>query len=457
MINELMACCRFAIFLVCCLALPLANSCRAAPANDDGKKYARLSNVKDLKSNLGIRFLFMRDTSAPLVHVCISFKYAGSAYQEKNKSGLPAFYEKSVSCGSGKYSQVQFQQELNNRMIGMSCYSNEDDFSFSMTAPKIVLNEAAALFNVYLQDPVFEKHKVKCAQEKLSAQLQSYAENPSMAAVKMFLPALIFKSHPYENGVFGTAENITMLSIDDLKKYKSDFLVTSNAEACIFGDLSEEEAKNLLDKIFRNVPRGVPAKDSVPDTDLLLESASKEYYAQSPQSTIVFAMKTMRNHSPQQYVATVLSFILGGGMMKSRIMAQLRTKEGLIYSGHTRIVHMNHASLIIGTLKTDNTNVKKAIESLKKIVTDLRENGISEDDLAFAKSNISGSMLVSLRTSGDLCNFYFAKMQRGFGADALKEALKGINAVTVEDVNTLSKKIMDENNMAFVIIGGNEQ
>jgi zinc protease len=445
------------VFLVGCLLIPTANLCETTPVGNDAKKYDRLSNVKDLKSNRGIRFLFMHDSSAPVVHVCLFFKYSGSAYQEKTKSGVPVFYSGAVSCGSGKYSRIQFRRELANRLISMNCSSDSDAIAFSMTTPKIVLEEAAALFNAYLNEPTFEKDEVKRIQEGLAASLQDYAEDPGAAASRMFLPALIFKSHPYEAGFAGTAENLMMLSGDDLKKYKSDFLTAANAEACICGDLSGEEAKNLLDKIFRNVPQGVPAKDTVPDTDPITESAPKEYYEQTPQSTLVFALKTERNHSPNLYVATVLSSILGGGMMKSRIMAQLRSKEGLIYSGHTKIIHMNHADFIRGALKTDNANVKKSIESLKKILTDLRENGITEDDLAFAKSNISGSLLVSLRTSRDLCRFYFAKMQEGFGANALKDTLKGINAVTVEDVNDLAKKTLDENNIAFIIIGGNEQ
>jgi zinc protease len=439
------------------LLIPAANLWGTASTVSDAKKYDRLSKVKDLKSNLGIRFLFMRDASAPLVHVYISFKYSGAAYQEKAKSGVPSFYEVAVSCGSGKYSWIQFIQELKNRMISMSCRGSVDNFSFAMTTPKIVLEEAAALFNAYLNEPTFEKDEVKRIQRHLATSLQNYAENPDIAASRMFLPALIFKSHPYESGNYGTAEDLMMLSIDDLEKYKSDFLTTANAEACICGDLSEEEAKILLDKIFRNVPKGAPAKNTVPDTDPIIESVMKEYYDQAPQSTIIFALKTVRNRSPDCYVAMVLSSILGGGIMKSRIIAQLRTKEGLIYSGYARIVCMNHADFIIGALKTDNSNVKKAIGSLKMVVADLRENGITESDLAFAKSNINGSLLVSLRTSRDLCRFYFARMQLGDGADALKNMLKGINAVTVEDVNALAKKTLDENNITFVIIGGNEQ
>jgi zinc protease len=91
---------------------------------------------------------------------------------------------------------------------------------------------------------------------------------------------------------------------------------------------------------------------------------------------------------------------------------------------------------------------------LKAIVKDLRENGINESELLFAKSNMKGKMLVSLRTSEDICHFYFHKKLQGFGTTVLAETIEKIDATTLEEVNSLAKEILDENNMSFVVIGG---
>ncbi|GHT91296.1 hypothetical protein FACS1894122_03460 [Alphaproteobacteria bacterium] len=435
----------FTISVICCIFL--ATDVYSADKNDSTEKAQVASNVKDLKSNLGIRFLFMNDDSAPLVHVRVAFKYSGSAYMEKAKSGLPAFYADAVLCGCDKYSKIQFRKKLNDIMAYGQCSSTSDCIVFSITFPKIVLSEAASLANALLSKPTFEKNEVKIAQNNMV---------DSLRVSPVYLPEIIFKSHPYENGDAGTAENFAMLSIDDLKKYKADYLAINNAEACVFGDISENEAKDLLDKIFRDVPPGIAAKDTVSDTEPLIKSDVREYYEQSPQSTIMFALKTERHNSANRYVAGVLTSILGGGVFKSRIMSILRSKEGLIYGGYAGVMHMNHASYISGSLRTDNSKVKKAVESIKKIIEDLRKNGITKEDLEFAKNNIKGSALVSMRTSGDLCDFYFREMLLGGGVTALKDFLDGINNVKLEEVNDLAGKILDENNIPFVIIAGNK-
>jgi zinc protease len=243
-----------------------------------------------------------------------------------------------------------------------------------------------------------------------------------------------------------------------LKDYKKTFLVTGNAEGCIFGDITGDQAKNLMDKIFTNVPAGKPTADNVLDTEPIIAPVIKKYYADGPQSLIAFAMKCPRLKTPKRYPAVVLFRILGEGQIfRSRIMSTLRGELGLIYNGSVHMMDLKHSSYLLGILETDNSKVDKAIASLKKIIKNLRTEGISQDDLDFAKSNFKGSVLVELRTSASLCAFHFSAMLNGYETNALTEVLEKIDKVSLEEVNSLAGEILDENNITFVTIGGNAQ
>jgi zinc protease len=433
--------------------LPIA----AVTGGNVPKKYAKLSTVKSLTNGRGVKFLFMEDNSAPLVHVRLAFKYSGSAYQEKSRAGLPEFFSRAVFCGCGEYSPVQLERKVNDLAAIVDCSSNCDAITFSLTVPKLVLKDGIALLNAIITKPKFEKDRVKLIKDNLVARLQNYVLNPSAMVSSVFIPSVIFESHPYGNGKFGTAEDLSKLSIDDLKKYQSDFIGTSNAEACVFGNVSESEAVNLLDETLKGVPVGTLTKDIVLDTEPVVRQILKEFYEETPQSTVMFVLRSARHNSARRYSAAVLCLTLGGaGIFGSRIMSLLRTKEGLIYGGSTHVLHLNHASYLLGSLKTKNSNVKKTIEFLKKIIEDIRINGITAEDLEFAKNHLSGSAVVALRTSGDMCDFFFREMQKGGGETALEDLLNGINAVQLEDVNALAKETLDENNILFVTVGGNE-
>jgi zinc protease len=126
----------------------------------------------------------------------------------------------------------------------------------------------------------------------------------------------------------------------------------------------------------------------------------------------------------------------------------------LIYNGSLKTVNLDHANYALGTLKTDNSKVEQAIDLLKIIIKDLRENGLNESELQFAKNNIKGTLLVGLRTSEALCRFYFLRKLLGLETVPLAEMIEKIDAVSLQEINALASEILDENNMSFVVVGG---
>ncbi|MDR2646134.1 MAG: insulinase family protein [Holosporaceae bacterium] len=418
-----------------------------------GSEKAR--SVKELISPRGIKFWLARDSSATLVCINIVFKNAGSAHQERSKAGVPVLFSSTVLCGSGKYSKTQFDEKCCNLVIEISSAANEDNVCFSCTASKLVLSEAIDLFNMAITSPNFEEDKTKMIQNGIGSSLQNYAASPLEIVFFSIMPSIIFKLYPYERGRYGSEEDFFRLSIEDLRRFKDKFLVTSNVELCMVGDLSEEEAVILVDKIFSGVEEGNPSPDNLMDVTPQLNSEIKRYYAGGPQSSIFFALKTEPPKSSKRHAAMLLYKILGEGyVFKGRILSKLRTERGLIYSGTVFPVDLKHSSYIFGELQTDNSKAQRAIELLKAIIKDLRENGITERELRFAKNNIKGRMAVALRTSMDICNFYIHKKLQGFGTEILSEELENIERPTLVEVNSLAREILNEGQMSFVVIGG---
>ena len=422
------------------------------------KKYTKSSGVKIITTDMGVKIFYMKDTVSPIVRMSINFRNSGSAHQEKGKIGVPKLYSSTTFCGCGPYTQAQFEQKASNISSSMSCDSSMDSISFSLTVPSAVLDDAVSLFQLAITQPKFEKEKFLLIQNSLIGAVQSYASNPVAIAKEVFLTSMIFKSHPYENGSIGASEDIAKLSIDDLLKYKDQFLTIKNAEACVFGDISEEKAKSVVDQLIKGLKKGETTSVNIAEVDPDISDVIKYYYAEGTQSTIVFAMKSKRIKSPDRYAAKVLFHIFGGrGLFRGRIMDVLRSKLGLIYSGGATNVDYKHSGHLLGILCTDNSKVKQAISEIRNIIKDMKENGITQEELDFAKKNISGSFLVGLRTTGDMLSFFSFAMMRDLGANAINDTLNGIHNVSLSDVKRVAKDLMDENKITIVVIGGNEK
>ncbi len=402
---------------------------------------------KELTSANGVKFWFLKDTSSKLVHINIAFMNCGAAYLQKSKAGTASLYAQSIFCGAGKYSKQEFEKQCHDNSISISCLADVDNIKFSLTTSEIVLKEAVELLNAVLVSPTFEEKEVLKVQNSLDV---------DNVVLQTLLLAEIFKSHAYERGALGTPEDYVKLTVADLKDYKKRFIVKKNAKIFVCGSIDEQRAIALVDKVFSKMNEGQKAKDTVADVAPKLSAKITQCYLEGPQSRIEFAFKNESCLSDKRRAAMILCNLLGSmSFLQNRIMTNLRTKQGLIYAGGVYPLDMNHANIIVGELLTDNNKVQKAIKALKTVVKELREKGVTQKELDLVKSHMLGIMLVKLRTSRALGQFYFQNMLRGFGVDVLRKVVNEINNVTLSDVNAMVKELLDDKNLSIIVIGGN--
>ena len=420
-------------------------------------KEVNTTRVKELTSSYGIKFWYHRDNSAPLVNVAIAFKNCGASHMEKAKKSVPDLYSNTVFLGCEKYSKEEFLGKLQNISVKLYCNAGLDNVVFYYKYPKVVADEAIDLLLTALKSPKFEKKEVEKNKNWLAYSLETYQDTPSFWYKYVMMPKILFENHPYGDSL-GNSEEVLKLDRSDLESFHKNYIVRNNVEICVFGDISETEAIELADKILARIPQGNKFPDTIRDIEIKLQNFSRNFYYEGPQSYILFTFPNVLESSERKFAATVLYLILGGYSFgfKNRIMKKLRSELGLIYGGGIHKVEHKHSCFSVGVLQTSNKNVDTAISEIKLILKQLKENGISQEELGFAKSNIKGSFLVGLRTAEDLCYFYITKKLQGYSLNALEEFLQGINAVTLEQVNSVAKELLDENNLPIVVIGGKE-
>ena len=416
---------------------------------------SKTTRVKELVSSYGIKFWYHQDDSTPLINIAVAFKNSGTAHMEQTKRSVPTLYEYTVFCGSGKYSKEEFQEKLQNISVRLHCDANFDNVVFFYKYPKIVADEAINLFLSALNSPKFEKKEVEENKTYISSLLGTYQADPVFWCINVMMPKILFENHPYGDG-FGNSEDALKLNRNDLKAFHKKYIVRSNIELCIFGDVSESEAKKLADKILASLPPGKKSSDNIADVEVKLQNFSQSFYYKGPQSYVLFTLPNILKSSERKFAAYILYRILGGGYFKSKIMKKLRSELGLIYGEGLSKIEYNHSCFEIGALQTSNKNTGTAIDEIKLLLKQLRKNGISQEELDFAKSNIKGTFLVSLRTSENLCHFFMTKKLQGYSVNVLEEFLQGINSVTLEQVNSVAKELLDENNLPVIVIGGKE-
>ena len=95
----------------------------------------------------------------------------------------------------------------------------------------------------------------------------------------------------------------------------------------------------------------------------------------------------------------------------------------------------------------------QALQVIRAEIAKVREDGISADELADAKTYLNGSFPLRLTSSGRIARLLVTIQRENLGIDYLDRRPELIDAVTLQDVNRVAKRLLQPANLLVVVVG----
>jgi predicted Zn-dependent peptidase len=154
----------------------------------------------------------------------------------------------------------------------------------------------------------------------------------------------------------------------------------------------------------------------------------------------------------ERYAAALFNTVLGGGM-SSRLFQRIREKEGLVYtvmSYHNGYLHGGYEAVYAACAPK---NLKRVLALTLEEMRKIKQDGVTADELAWAKLHLKGSILLSLestvsRMSGIARQEYY--FGRQFSPD---DIIEHVEAVTLEDIRATAATIVDPESLSLTLLG----
>jgi predicted Zn-dependent peptidase len=158
------------------------------------------------------------------------------------------------------------------------------------------------------------------------------------------------------------------------------------------------------------------------------------------QANVILGMQGLIADDSRRYAMGILNTVLGGGM-SSRLFQEIREKRGLAYSVYSFNQGYSDGAyfgLYAGCSPAKTAEVTKLmIAEFEKIAS----NGITEDELALAKGNISGSLALKFEsTQARMSRLASAEIVQGQFID-LDQSLAMFEKVTNQDIIELASDL----------------
>jgi zinc protease len=431
------------IILVCLLVV-FVTGCKASAEE-------KFLDIQEVKSKSGITAWLVEDHTLPLIAMEFAFRGAGAAGDAPEKQGLSQLASNTFDEGAGDIKSQEFQQTLTDNSIALSFSSDRDDFRGTLRTLTRKKDIAFKLLHLSLTAPRFDAEAVERMRAANLARLRLSLTDPDWMAARV-LNSIAFAGHPYAQNSGGTLTTLAALTPDDLKQFAKTRLGRDNVVISVTGDITPKELTVLLDDVFGALPPKAAVQE-VPDLAVQGGGETALFSHDIPQSIIQIMQPGIGRDHPDYYPYQIMNFIYGGSGFGSRLMTEVRENRGLTYGIFSSLYLLDHLKALSVSTSTENANAAQVLTLTREAMSAMMKEPVTDKELNDAKSYLTGSMPLSLTSTGAIARLVLGLRLDRLPIDYLDTVDDKINAVTKEDVLHAAQTYLQPDKLTTVIVG----
>lgn len=410
---------------------------------------AAAADVQSLRVPRGEEVWYVADHTLPMIAMSAALP-AGSAFDPQAKSGLAYFAASLLDEGAGGLNATEFQTALSNRAIRLTITPNRDFLVISLVTLTDNAKDAFQLLGLALSKPRFDSDAVSRVRAQILSSLAQENEDPPTVATNGFYRTY-FHDEAYGHAISGRPDAISAINQADLRSFATTHWVRGDLRVAVSGDVDPATLTALLNSAFGRLANRVPplppwpAHVGQPGMQILPMPVT--------QPAVEFGLPGLLRKDKDYIPAFVTNCILGGSGFSSRLTSVVRQKLGLTYDIETSLDTYRRAGVIVGEFATEAPKVRQAIDVVRDTMKDFAENGPTDSELADAKTYLTGSFPLSFSSNVDTVAELNGFQQLGLPIDYVQKRNAMIDAVTLDDVKRVARRLFNPRGLTIVVAG----
>jgi len=406
--------------------------------------------IQQVTSPGGVTAWLVESSQAPLI--AIRFGFVGGAVQDPaGKEGVANFVSGMLDEGAGDLRSVDFQERQEELAAKMSFDAGRDEFTGNFQTLTRNLKQATELLRLALTQPRFDVSAVDRIKKQILTGLKFDQNNPRTVASKEWFK-LAFNGHPYARPVKGSLESVARIGRGDLQEFANKVFTRDTLKVAVVGDIDAEKLGPLLDKIFGDLPAASDLKP-IAEAKPPLGPQRKIIEMNVPQSVAVFGHAGPKRKDKDFIASYLLNYVLGGGGFNSRLTEEVREKRGLAYSIYSTLSPYQRGAIYVGNVATENKSMARSLKVIQSELKRMAEKGPTAKELKYAKQYLTGSYALRFDTSSKIANQLLWIQIEDLGLDYIDTRNAKIEAVTLQDVRRVAKRLLKFDGLIVTIVG----
>jgi predicted Zn-dependent peptidase len=396
----------------------------------------------------GIPVYFFDNPNLDLIHLLLQVK-TGSLYQPKKH--VCNFAYSLLRESHPTLSPEELSEKLDYYGTNITVNVGMDQVQIMVSVPKGNMADILPIVAECIISPKYRTESLRIMQDKEIKNLAYNLQKTDYCAWRIMWQEMLGDTFPTVSEP-ASPDTINAVTVKELEEFHHQSLCAENLRVYVTGNI-DSGMEALLRKCWFTVPHGNPSR--LPPQLPLRPIPDQPICQPMPgclQSSIILCRLSMGFNDPDRTGFSVLN-TLTGGYFSSRLMQNLRERQGLTYGVSSSSTFFGSQSVFAINSDVNADQTQRAMDSCFEELKRLQEEPVGNDELSMVKNYLAGIQLRAVDTTVNAMQ-KFAYWKR-FGLDETEMAryLAEIQNIKSETIQNLALKYFSYNKFTQIIVG----
>jgi len=396
----------------------------------------------------GIRVIHNRVSTTKIVH-CGLMLDIGSRDESTTNQGIAHFWEHMAFKGTRKRKAFHILNRLESLGGELNAYTDKEKILFYASVRDDYFERSVELLTDITFDSIFPETQIEKERHVILEEMSMYHDDPDDSLQDEF-DGVVFAGHSLGMNILGTDKTIRAFKRKDFRSFIKSHLDTRKIVFSCVGNIPMEQVIRMAEKYLGSVPASTSKKKRVHFAGY----KPKEVIQKRPvkQARCALGRTAYSFSDDKRSPFYMLTSILGGSGMNSRLNLALREKHGFVYSIGAQYVPFTDTGLFVISFGTEPSQMKKGIELVKHELKRLRDEPLGVKQLASSKEQILGQIAMAEENNISFMIMMARNLLDQGHVTSLEEIFERVKGTSALKLQELANEMFDERKLSYLIM-----
>jgi predicted Zn-dependent peptidase len=368
----------------------------------------------------------------------------GSRDESTTNQGIAHFWEHMAFKGTRKRKAFHILNRLESLGGELNAFTDKEKILFYASVRDDYFERSIELLTDITFDSIFPATQIEKERHVILEEMSMYHDDPDDSLQDEF-DGVVFAGHPLGMNILGTDKTIRAFKRKDFRSFIKSHLDTRKIVFSCVGNISMEQVIHM-----GHVPASASKKKRAPFAGY----KPKEVIQRRPvkQARCALGRTAYSFSDDKRSPFYMLTSILGGSGMNSRLNLALREKHGFVYSIGAQYVPFTDTGLFVISFGTEPSQMKKGIELVKHELKRLRDEPLGIKQLASSKEQILGQIAMAEENNISFMIMMAKNLLDQGHVTSLEEIFERVKGTSALKLQELANEMFDERKLSYLIM-----